>query len=409
VQTADRSTTPPASSSSSNVRLPKYARELFQPHRNKVLYGGRGAARSWSVARALLVMAAARPVRIGCFREFQRSIQDSVHRLLCDQIDLLQMPGFTATRTEIRHACGSLFLFEGLRHNITKIKSLEGIDVAWVEEAEHVSADSWDILIPTIRKPNSEIWVTFNPDQETDPTYQRFVLNTPPDTYLRKCSYADNPWFPDTLRKEMEYLRRVDPDAAAHVWDGECRTMSDAQVLRGKWVVEDFEPLDTWAGPYYGADWGFSSDPTAITRSWIDNRTLYVDREAYRLGVEMDDLPDFFDNVPGIRKHTIRADNARPEIISHMKRRGFNIQAAAKWPGSVEDGISYLRSFERIVIHPRCKQTAQEARLWSYKTDRLSGDPLPALASGNEHAWDSIRYAHAPLIKRGPEIVMEFL
>jgi phage terminase large subunit len=354
-------------------------------------------------------MAAARPVRIGCFREFQRSIQDSVHRLLCDQIELLQMPGFTATRTEIRHACGSLFLFEGLRHNITKIKSLEGIDVAWVEEAEHVSADSWDILIPTIRKPNSEIWVTFNPDQETDPTYQRFVLNTPPDTYLRKCSYMDNPWFPDTLRKEMEYLRRVDPDAAAHVWDGECRTMSDAQVLRGKWVVEDFEPLDTWAGPYYGADWGFSSDPTAITRSWIDNRTLYVEREAYRLGVEMDDLPDFFDTVPGIRKHTIRADNARPEIISHMKRRGFNIQAAAKWPGSVEDGISYLRSFERIVIHPRCKQTAQEARLWSYKTDRLSGDPLPALASGNEHAWDSIRYAHAPLIKRGPEIVMEFL
>lgn len=409
MQTADRSTTPPASSSSSNVRLPKYARELFQPHRNKVLYGGRGAARSWSVARALLVMAAARPVRIGCFREFQRSIQDSVHRLLCDQIELLQMPGFTATRTEIRHACGSLFLFEGLRHNITKIKSLEGIDVAWVEEAEHVSADSWDILIPTIRKPNSEIWVTFNPDQETDPTYQRFVLNTPPDTYLRKCSYMDNPWFPDTLRKEMEYLRRVDPDAAAHVWDGECRTMSDAQVLRGKWVVEDFEPLDTWAGPYYGADWGFSSDPTAITRSWIDNRTLYVEREAYRLGVEMDDLPDFFDTVPGIRKHTIRADNARPEIISHMKRRGFNIQAAAKWPGSVEDGISYLRSFERIVIHPRCKQTAQEARLWSYKTDRLSGDPLPALASGNEHAWDSIRYAHAPLIKRGPEIVMEFL
>ena len=409
MQTADRSTTPPASSSSSNVRLPKYARELFQPHRNKVLYGGRGAARSWSVARALLVMAAARPNRIGCFREFQRSIQDSVHRLLCDQIELLQMPGFTATRTEIRHACGSLFLFEGLRHNITKIKSLEGIDVAWVEEAEHVSADSWDILIPTIRKPNSEIWVTFNPDQETDPTYQRFVLNTPPDTYLRKCSYMDNPWFPDTLRKEMEYLRRVDPDAAAHVWDGECRTMSDAQVLRGKWVVEDFEPLDTWAGPYYGADWGFSSDPTAITRSWIDNRTLYVEREAYRLGVEMDDLPDFFDTVPGIRKHTIRADNARPEIISHMKRRGFNIQAAAKWPGSVEDGISYLRSFERIVIHPRCKQTAQEARLWSYKTDRLSGDPLPALASGNEHAWDSIRYAHAPLIKRGPEIVMEFL
>lgn len=394
-------------SSSSDVTLPQYARELFKPYRYKVLYGGRGAARSWSVARALLIQAASRPMRVGCFREFQRSIQDSVHRLLCDQIDLMKLPGFEITNREIRHRCGSLFIFEGLRHNVTKIKSLEGIDVAWVEEAEHVSSNSWDVLIPTIRKEGSEIWATFNPDQESDPTYQRFVVNTPPSTYLKKCSHLDNPWFPDALRREMEYLRKVDPEAAAHVWDGECRTMTDAQVLRGKWRIDDFEPGDDWDGPYYGADWGFSTDPTVITKTWVHKRTLYVEHERYEIGVEVDHLAEFFHAVPGCAKHHIRADNARPELISHLQRKGFKIQAASKWPGSVEDGVSYLRSFEVIVIHPRCKHTAQEARLWSYKCDRLSGDPLPTLAPGNDHAWDSVRYAHQPMIKREPGLIME--
>ena len=369
-----------------------------------MLYGGRGAGRSWTLARVLLIQAAAQPLRIGCFREFQRSIQDSVHRLLSDQIDTLNLPGYEVTRSEIRHACGSLFLFEGLRHNVTKIKSLEGIDIAWVEEAEHVSSSSWDILIPTIRKEGSEIWVTLNPDQESDPTYQRFIVKPPPDSFVLKCSYKDNPWFPESLRKEMEYLRAVDPMAAAHVWDGECRTMTDAQVLKDKWLIDQCEPGGD--GPYYGLDFGFSQDPTALIECYIRDRTLYITREKYQQGVEVEDLPAF---ISPAGKHVIRADNARPELISFLQKKGFRVESAKKWPGSVEDGITFLRSFKQIVIDPSCKHTAQEARLYSYKTDRLTGDPLPILQPGNDHAWDAIRYALQPLIRRGSEIIMEML
>lgn len=382
------------------VQLPEYAEQLFRQNRYKVLYGGRGAGRSWAAARVLLLLMAQRPLRVLCAREFQRSIADSVHRLLCDQIELMKLPGFFITQREIRHALGGSFLFEGLRHNITKIKSLEGLDIAWVEEAERVSADSWEVLIPTIRKPGSEIWVTFNPDQEADPTYQRFIKNREQDWYIKRCSWRDNPWFPDTLRKEMEYLYRVDPHAAAHVWDGECRTITDAQVLRGKWIIEDFTPLDTWHGPYYGVDWGFARDPTTAVRVWVADSRLYVEHEAYGLGVDIDKTPRLFERIPEIRKHTIRADSARPETISYMARCGFRIRSAPKWQGSVEDGITHLRGYESIVIHPRCRYAAQEARLWSYKTDRLTGDVLPKLKDGNDNIWDAVRYALAPLIRQ---------
>ena len=178
--------------------LPEYAERLFEPHRYKVLHGGRGAARSWSVARVLLIEAASRPRRILCARESQASIRDSVHQLLRDQIVLMGLEGFEVTDREIRHVVtGSLFLFEGLRYNVTKIKSLEGIDICWVEEAERVSQASWQVLIPTIRKAGSEIWVTFNEDQESDATYQRFILHPPPDTWVQQVGWQDNPWFPD--------------------------------------------------------------------------------------------------------------------------------------------------------------------------------------------------------------------
>ncbi|HET7321868.1 MAG TPA: PBSX family phage terminase large subunit, partial [Longimicrobiaceae bacterium] len=158
------------------IDLPEYAEALWEQSRYVVLYGGRGGAKSWSVARALVIQAAERPLRVLCAREIQKSIQDSVHRLLSDQIHALGLTGYETTRGEIRHENGSLFLFEGLKHNVTKVKSLEGIDVAWIEEAERISEESWQVLIPTIRKAGSRIFVTFNPDTEHDPTYRRFVL-----------------------------------------------------------------------------------------------------------------------------------------------------------------------------------------------------------------------------------------
>lgn len=396
--------------------FPEWAEELFHPHRYKVVYGGRGAARSWSFARALLVLGSERPLRILCAREFQRSIADSVHRLLTDQIAMMKLPGYTITRTEIVHANGTRFLFEGLRYNITKIKSLEGLDICWVEEAEKVSKDSWDILIPTVRKTGSEIWISFNPDEELDATYQRFVINAPPSAWTCKVNWEDNPWFPEELREEKDYLYSVDPEAADWVWGGNPRKASDAQILKGKWRVESFTPdPDKWQGPFHGLDFGFAKDPTTLIRCWVappkdgwkrfgprSQGRLMIESEAYKVGLELDDsIPFFIKHVHhGIMRYVVRADSARPESIAYLKRHGmFRIVAAVKWPGSIEDGIAYLRQFEEIVINPECKQTAQEAVLYSYKVDPKTSDVLPIPLDKHNHCWDAVRYALAPIIR----------
>ncbi len=373
-------------------------------YRYKVAYGGRGGAKSWSLARVLILLGASKPLRVLCAREIQNSIKESVHKLLVAQIDALQLNHlFTVTDTKISSKAGTEFIFSGIRSNITKIKSMEGIDICWIEEAETVSKASWDVLIPTIRKPDSEIWISFNPNEATDPTYERFITHTPPSTLLVAINWHDNPWFPESLRKEKDYLYKVDAEAAAHIWGGQCRQSSHAQVLRGKYQVEVFEPLQSWNGAYYGADWGFSTDPTTLIECFVDDRTLYIHRELYGVGIETDQLPTFFERIPEAKQHTIRGDNARPETISHLKRNGYpRMESVEKWKGSVEDGISKLRSFERIIIHPQCRHTAEEARLWSYKTDALTGDVLPDLIDKHNHCWDAIRYALAPWIKGTP-------
>lgn len=393
------------------VQLPAYAIELWKPHRYKVIWGGRGGARSWTVARSLLLMAARKKTRILCAREMQSSIKDSVHQLLSDQITLLNLTGFTVTDREIRHKNGSFFIFAGLRHNATKIKSLEGIDICWVEEAERITKESWSILIPTIRKPGSEIWVTFNPDQEDDATYVRFILNSPTDCWQKKVSWEDNPWLSKELRDEKDYAYATDPEGADWVWGGNIRRISEAQILRGKWVIEEFvvpfhtdedgQDIPLWDGPYQGMDFGFGSDPSAAVRLWVHNRTLYVEHEGWKLHLEIDDTAtQWRDDIPGFDKYRTRADSARPDSISFLRRNGLPlIRPARKHAGSVEDGIAHLRSYERIVIHPRCKHFAQEAKLYSYKVDARSGDVLPIIVDKHNHLIDSARYALDPLIK----------
>ena len=391
--------------------MPEYAQLFFRPKRYKVLFGGRGAAKSWSVARALLMLAPKKKMRILCARETQISITESVHRLLKDQIELLGLGKiYEVQKAAIRCLNGSEFIFAGIRTDPAKIKSTEGVDICWVEEAEKVSEESWAILIPTIRKAGSEIWITFNPNEETDPTSKRFLLNPPPEAKVHRVSWEDNRWFPAELLKEKDYLYRVDPEAAAHVWGGQFRKGSQAHIFRGKYVVEEFEaeekardgrlhPKTDWSGPYFGADWGFSSDPTTLVKLWIFQGKLYVEQEAYGIGVELNQIPQLFDSIPGSRQHVIRADNSRPETIFHVAQLGFNIVAAEKWPGSVEDGIGWLRHFESIVIHPRCKHTEQEARLYRYKTDPVTGDVLPIVVDKHNHCWDAIRYAMQPAIR----------
>lgn len=207
------------------VELPrKIVEVLVPPSRYKVLYGGRGSSKSWSVARYLLVRALQGCIRILCAREIQTSIAESVHRLLSDQILALGLERyFDVGKHIIRCKSGSEFLFAGIRQqDISKIKSFEGADICWAEEAQTVTQRSWEVLIPTIRKPNSEIWVTFNPELEDDDTYQRFVVRPPHNALVAKVNWSDNPWFPDELREEMEHLKRIDPNRYAHIWEGEC-------------------------------------------------------------------------------------------------------------------------------------------------------------------------------------------
>lgn len=348
-----------------------------------------------------MIKGAERPLRIGVYREIQKSIRDSAKRLLDDKIAENGLSAFyESTDTEIRGANGSLFVFGGLRTNPDAIKSTEGLDIAIVMEANKVAQRSWDLLIPTVRKPGSEIWAEWNPHLETDPVDVMFrgPDGPPPGSIVRRVNYDQNPFFPEVLRSELEFDQRRDPEKYAHVWLGEYSRNSEARVFRN-WRVETFEtPAD--AVFRFGADWGFAVDPTVLVRCYVDGRTLYVDAEAWEVGCEVDKTPDLFDRIEGSRKWTITADSARPETVSYMRRKGFKILPAIKGPGSIEDGIEFLKSYD-IVVHPRCKHVADELTLYSYKTDDLTGEVLPVLEDKNNQTIDALRYALEALRRAG--------
>jgi len=226
----------------SKAEFPEKLSVLFEKSRYKVLYGGRGGAKSWGVARALLILAAKDTLRVLCAREFQTSLKDSVHKLLCDQIQALGLETFyDVTQATIRAKNGSEFNFVGLKNNVANVKSYEGVDICWVEEAQTVSRSSWNTLVPTIRKENSEIWITFNPELETDETFQRFVVHAPDNAIVRKINWSDNPWFPQTLREEKDQLKLRDIQAYNNVWEGLCRVTVDGAIFADQMQQAEFD------------------------------------------------------------------------------------------------------------------------------------------------------------------------
>ena len=227
-----------------NAQFPLKLQCLFTPaySRYRVLWGGRGSGKSWGAARALLIKGVQNPIRILCAREFMSSMRDSVHKLLCDQIIDLGLTGFyEITQSSIRGANGTEFAFVGLKNNVANVKSYEGVDVCWVEEAQTVSRLSWDILIPTIRKEGSEIWITFNPLLETDDTWQRFVIHKQPDWIVQKVNWQDNPWFNETLRQEKDALKSRDIQAYNNVWEGLCRQTVDGAIFAREMQAAELE------------------------------------------------------------------------------------------------------------------------------------------------------------------------
>jgi phage terminase large subunit len=388
--------------------------------RFRVMKGGRGSGKSHGFAEELIERMAARKTRVLCCREIQKSIRDSVKALLVKKIKELHYDkDFDVLDTEIRHRNGSLATFVGLRTNIESVKSTEDVDIAYVSEARTVSQSSWEVLTPTIRNEGSEIWADYNPKDEKDPVDAMFAGKDgpPPGSIVRHINYTDNKHFPEVLRREMEYDRQRDPEKYQHVWLGQHKKNSEARVFKNVRV----EPVPTPPPGTvfrFGADWGFSVDPSVLLRMWIDGRTLYIDREAYRVGCETLDLPKLFAGkdganegeewtpaleaaYPGIedaKRWTITADSARPETISHMNKRGFKVVPARKGAGSINEGIEWLQSYD-IVIDPQCIHAEYEFTSFAFKIDPLTNQVLPILEEKDNHLIDAARYGTEALRK----------
>jgi len=377
------------------IQTPRAFLPLLAPARYKGAFGGRGSGKSHFFAEMLVEEHITHPgMRSVCVREVQRSLAQSSKRLIEDKITSLGVSAmFDVKEAEIRAPGGGLIIFQGMQnHTADSIKSLEGYRVAWVEEAQSLSQRSLDLLRPTIRAEDSELWFSWNPDQPTDPIDALLRgENPPPKSAIIEVNYEQNPWFPAVLRAEMEYDKKRDADRFAHVWRGAYRRNSEARVFKN-WRVDEFEIDGVWT-LRQGADWGFAVDPSVLVQCAIVGRTLYVAHEAYRVGCDIDFLPDLFRTVPEAERWPTIADSARPETISYMQRHGFpKILSAIKGARSLEEGVEFLKTFD-VVVHPRCVHTIDELTAYSYETDPLTGLVLPKLKDKDNHVIDALRYA----------------
>jgi phage terminase large subunit len=391
------------------AQFPKKLRPIFDPYRYKVLYGGRGGAKSWGVARAHLIRGVQEPKRVLCAREVQNSIKDSVHRLLCDQIEELNLGYYyEVLNTEIRGKNGTLFSFSGLSdQTIDSIKSFEGATDCWVEEGQRVSKRSWAILIPTIRAPGSEIWVTFNPDLDTDETWVRFIENTPPNTLLIDISYRDNPWFPAVLEQERLHLQRTDPVSYENVWEGKCRAAAEGAIYAPEMQRVATEgrvrnvPADPLLKTHTVWDLGFN-DSTAIIlvqRNLSELRLVdYIEgshrtmvdyaNEIKNRGYSLGDAWVPWDGAE--ERYQLTDAKTSPEGI--LRKAGLNPKIVPKV--DVETGIKKAR-----LVFPRCYfDTARTQRLreclkrYRRGIPPSTNEPAKPMHDEFSHGADAFRY-----------------
>lgn len=397
--------------------VPRWAVPLIKPKRIKGAKGGRSSGKSHERIEAAIERMRVDPdYQVVCIREIQKSLKYSAKKLFEAKIRKMGLAYlFDITQTEIRRLGGEgLVVFVGMQdHTADSIKSLEAFDLALCEEAQSLSKRSIELLTPTLRKDTSELWFIWNPDQPDDAIELLFkgelgvsdidgkTLSSD-DCEMIHVNYLANPWCPEVMKREAAKLLKRDPEAHAHVWLGGYNTKSKAQIFAGCWRVDEFEPEHSWGAPLYGMDFGFSNDPTCFVRCWIHNNVLYIDQDAGQTGLELDNTAKYFQKAdPRVVKNAMRADSARPESISFLRRHGLpRIESVKKWPGSVNEGVEFLKTFDEIVIHVRCKAMQEEARLYSYKIDKRTGDVLPEIVDDFNHRWDAVRYALQPMIKQ---------
>lgn len=392
---------------SAHLQLPEKLAPIFEPRRYKVMHGGRGGGKSWSVAGVLLTMAADKPLRILCAREVQKSMRDSVHRLLKDQVVKLGLEAFyQVLDTEIRGANGSLFVFTGLQsHTVDSIKSFEGVDIVWVEEAHGVSKKSWDVLIPTIRKEGSEIWLTLNPDMDTDETYQRFIATPSPDTWVCEINWRDNPWFPAVLNEERLKARRSQSaEDYEHIWEGKPRRVAEGAIYRHEIEALYAEnratrvPYDPLLPVHTVWDLGWNDAMTILlvqrgpqdvriidyiedSHRTLDWYVAQLEKRPYRWGTDY--LP-----------HDARASNFQTGKSTEEQLRAMGREVDVLKAASVEEGIRAAR-----LLFPRCYFDAEKtARLLEclkrYRRDIHSktGEAMAPLHDEFSHGADGFRY-----------------
>lgn len=395
------------------IELPPKLIPLFsRPNiRYRSSWGGRGSGKTRSFALMTAIKgymyaeAGVSGLILGA-REYMNSLSDSSMEEIKQAIRSVPFlnqyyeMGENYIRTKNRRVS---YGFAGLRHNLDSIKSKARILLCWVDEAETVSEVAWRKLLPTVREDGSEVWITWNPERRDSATSQRFRHEEIFDDLTCELigigvemNYSDNPWFPEVLEIERRQDQKNLDDATYRwIWEGDYLELSEAQIFRNKYKVEAFDD-ELWKSAerlFFGADFGFANDPNTLIRSFILENILHIEYEAFGVGVDLDEMAQFYESVPGARDWPIKGDCSRPETISYLRRQGFNIEAAEKWPGSVEDGIAHIKGFETVVIHPRCKKTLEEFRNYSYKKDRLTDEVLPIIIDKWNHGIDALRYS----------------
>lgn len=394
---------------SPELLVPEKLEQIWQPKRYKVMHGGRGGGKSWTVAGVLLAMAAEKPLRVLCAREIQKSIKQSVHQLLTDQIARLGLGAFfEVLETEIRGANGSLFLFSGLQtHTVDSIKSFEGCDIVWVEEAHGVSKKSWDVLIPTIRKEGSEIWLTLNPDMESDETYQRFIASPSPDTWVAAITWRDNPWFPEVLNRERLKARRTMlADDYAHIWEGRARRVAEGAIYRHEveaLYLEDRArdvPYDPTLPVHTVWDLGWADSMTICmvqvgpqdvriidyiedSHRTLDWYVAQLEKRPYRWGT---------DYLPHDGKtRNFQTGKSTEQLLRELGRRNVVSQARAE---DVEEGIKAVRMLFPRMYFDRIKTARLLECLKRYqrRIHAVTGEPMEPLHDAYSHGADCARY-----------------
>lgn len=388
------------------IQFPSKLQFLFKPYRYKGAYGGRGSAKSWSFARALLLQGTSKPLRILCAREVQKSIKQSVHKLLSDQIQALGLGGFyQVLETEIRGANGTEFSFSGLAtHTIDSIKSFEGCDICWVEEAHAVSKRSWDVLLPTIRKPGSEIWLSFNPELETDETYQRFVAYPPPDSCIVPINYSDNPWFPDVLDKERLHCKATDPKGYDNIWEGKCKPAVEGAIYYDEVAKAEADgricnvPYDPAKKVHIVFDLGWN-DAMAISLVQKNVSALsiieYIEDSHKTLAHYSALLREKRFNwgvmyLPHDGRHkNIQTGKSAEDV---MKALDWEVKITPNM--SVEDGIRLARmTFPRLYIDKtKCERLIQCAKRYRRSINQQTNEPGAPFHDEWSHGADNLRY-----------------